>query len=90
MADKIVIDSSEKLEGKTFRIAQMRGPACQRSLWCRVDWKDDDFRLTFYDHHRSAAHDWKPLNSLSGELLPLAAKAIEHAMEILEAWKNSE
>ena len=78
----ILIAKSTRLKGKTFRVAAMEDGACQNTLWCRVDWHDDDWRVAFYDSFRGADHDWKPLESLTRGQMGLAAKAIEH----VEQW----
>lgn len=80
MAD-IRIDESKKLHGKTFRVAMFKGCSCQHSLWCRIDWHNDDWRLTFFNSFRGADHDWQPLQSLNSKQMELAGKAIEHVQK---------
>lgn len=79
----IRIDESKKLYGKTFRVALFNGCSCRYSLWCRIDWHNDDWRLSFFDSFRGADHDWRPLQSLNSRQMELATKAIEHAKQWL-------
>lgn len=83
----IVFDNVDKLDGQTFRVAEMSGRVCNRALWCRLDRKNDDFRLTFYDSLRGAEADWNPLTSLTRELMPLALEAINRAQRLMDQWE---
>jgi len=79
----IEIDSVRSVRGRIFRVRLRDGLACKTSLWCRLDWHNDDWRLTFYDSFRGADHDWKPLESLNTVQMKLAAEAIVYATRFL-------
>jgi len=87
---EILIDESHKLIGKIFRVAEFGRRACKKCLWCRVDWHNDDWRLTFFDSFRGADHDWKPLQSLNKSQIWLAAKAIEHVQQWLTEGNDTD
>lgn len=84
----IVFDNVNKLDGQTFRVAEMSGRECKRALYCRIHRKNDDFRLTFYESVRGAEGDWEPLTSLTREMMPLALEAINRAQRLIEQWER--
>jgi hypothetical protein len=83
MADLRVLDS-DKLAGKTFRVAEFDRGVCRRSLWCRIDWHDDDWRVVFFDCWRGASHDWRPMSFIPRQTLDIAIEAMRHAIEWID------
>jgi hypothetical protein len=80
------IDSQEPTDACVFRAARFTGQACERALWCRLEITEDDWRLSFYDHKRGAAHAWEPLTSIDRERMDLAVEAISHAQVVVKGW----
>lgn len=74
----------EQIAGIVFRVAEMDGNVCQRSIWCRVEKRDDDWLVSLYRHEREARGDWQRMTAIPEDLLHLAIRAIDHAKGWLE------
>ena len=78
----IDIKDVRSIKGRVFRVVETKGNLCKSDLWCRLDWADDDWRLTFFDSFRGADHSWKPLESLNSKQMKLAHEAIQYSIRL--------
>lgn len=81
MSPHIRLLDEQDLQGKTFRVGLFRNGSCHKSLWVRVDWDDDDWRIQFFESLRGAEHSWEPIKAVRLELLDLAIEGLRHAKE---------
>lgn len=72
-------DALVDVHAKVFRLfTRDGGVACTRDLWVRFDWGPEGWAASFWgkfggDH---AAHGYKPLTAIPGDVADLAAKAM--------------
>lgn len=80
----IKIDEVNPLLGQAFRVSEFERPGvCKRSIWCRVDWHDDDWRVQLFDSHRGANQNWEPMDAVSTRDIDLAIAALEQAKKVI-------
>lgn len=84
----IEILDEESVRGVIFRVVEMKGGSCQRSLPCRVMLTEEGYRVSFYGPHdlRGAERGAKPMTEISVHLMPLVKAALERAREIEFDW----
>lgn len=73
------ISDSEPIDGIVFRVAEMYGDVCQRAIWCRVEKREDDWKVSLHRYERDAHGAWRPMTEVPEDLIGLAIRAMGHA-----------
>ena len=82
---KIEVGEQIDVRAKVFRLFSRDGTgACRRELWCRFDWTDSRWAVSFYKKfgQRDAVAGNEPMTSIPAALADLAAEALRRLAEL--------